>query len=161
MPNFMGVKFTNEILMDFNSIGHYKNGKYNMLFGRDEILTSALATGVCDGDVSSTVNFLTYNLLATNAWNAGELARAQELQMKTVEVIETWVKLMGDLNTQKAILKMTGIDFGPLRLPQENMTHEQEIELGTALHKLGVNITDEYIKPDASVPFDGAPLFLH
>jgi len=62
MPNFMGVKFTNEIIMDFNSIGHYKDGKYNMLFGRDEILTSALATGVCDGDVSSTVNFLTFNL---------------------------------------------------------------------------------------------------
>ena len=157
----MGVKFTNEILMDFNSIGHYKNGKYNMLFGRDEILTSALATGVCDGDVSSTVNFLTYNLLATNAWNAGDLDKAYELQMKTVDVIETWVKLMGDLNTQKAILKMTGIDFGPLRLPQENMTKEQEIELGTALKKIGMNITDEYVKPEELVPFEDAPIFLH
>ena len=76
IPNFMGVKFTNEILMDFNSIGHYKNGKYNMLMGRDEILTSALATGVCDGDVSSTVNFLTYNLEATNAWNDGHMKEA-------------------------------------------------------------------------------------
>ena len=119
-----------------------------MLMGRDEILTSALATGVCDADVSSTVNFLTYNLDATNAWNAGDLKKAEALQMKTVDVIETWVKLMGDLNTQKSILKMTGIDFGPLRLPQENMTKEQEIELGTALHKLGLNITDEYIRRD-------------
>ena len=161
MPNFMGVKFTNEILMDFNSIGHYKKGKYNMLMGRDEILTSALATGVCDADVSSTVNFLTYNLLATNTWNAGDLQSAENLQLKTVEVIETWVKMMGDLNTQKAILKMTGIDFGPLRLPQENMTKEQEIELGTALHKLGVNITDEYIKPDVAMPFEDAPIFLN
>ena len=164
IPNYMGVKFTNEILMDFNSIGHYKNGKYNMLFGRDEILTSALATGVCDGDVSSTVNFLTFNLNATNAWNNGDLQTAQDLQMKTVEVIETWVQLMGDLNTQKAILKMTGIDFGPLRLPQENMTKDQEIELGTALYKLGVNITDEYIKPEAllpkAIPFEDAPVFL-
>ena len=84
--------------------------------------------------------------------------------MKTVEVIETWVQLMGDLNTQKAILKMTGIDFGPLRLPQENMTKDQEIELGTALYKLGVNITDEYIKPEAllpkAIPFEDAPVFL-
>jgi len=76
IPNLMGVKFTNEILMDYNAIGHYKNKKYNMLFGRDEMLTSALATGVSDGDVSSTVNFLTYNLRATNEWNAGNISGA-------------------------------------------------------------------------------------
>ena len=98
IPNFMGVKFTNEMLMDFNAIGHYKNKKYSMLFGRDEILTSALATGVADGDVSSTVNFLTFNLQATNSWHAGDIAKAQELQMKTVDVIETWVRMFPGLN---------------------------------------------------------------
>ena len=36
IPNFMGINFTNEILMDFSAAGHYKNKKYNMLFGRDE-----------------------------------------------------------------------------------------------------------------------------
>ena len=55
---------------------------------------------------------------------------------------------MGNMNTQKAILKMTGIDFGPLRSPQRNMSKDQEIELGTALHKLGLNITDEYVRHD-------------
>jgi len=54
------------------------------------------------------------------------------------------------LNPQKAILKMTGIDFGPLRLPQKGLTHEMEMQLGTALHKIGVNITDEYIIKDES-----------
>jgi len=54
IPNLMGVKFTNEQLMDFNEIGNYKNKKYNMLIGRDEIATSALTTGVCDGAVGST-----------------------------------------------------------------------------------------------------------
>lgn len=49
------------------------------------------------------------------------------------------------MNPQKAILKMTGIDFGPLRLPQQNLSHDQEMKLGTALHAIGVNITDEYI----------------
>lgn len=98
IPNFMGVKFTNEMLMDFNAIGHFKGRKYSMLFGRDEILTSALATGVADGDVSSTVNFLTFNLQATNYWHAGDIAKAQELQMKTVDVIEAWVKMFPGLN---------------------------------------------------------------
>ena len=30
IPNLMGLKYTNEILSDFNAIGHYKNGKYNI-----------------------------------------------------------------------------------------------------------------------------------
>jgi len=40
---------------------------------------------------------------------------------------------------------MTGIDFGPMRMPQINLSHDQEMELGTALAAIGVNITSEYI----------------
>ena len=79
IPNFMGLKFTDETLMDFDAAGHYKNRKYNMLIGRDEIVINALATGVCDGDVSVAHNFLTFNLEATNAWNEGDLNKAEEL----------------------------------------------------------------------------------
>lgn len=56
--------------------------------------------------------------------------------------------MLGGLNVQKSILKMTGIDFGPLRLPQENLTKDQEMALGTELKKLGLNITEEYVLPD-------------
>jgi hypothetical protein len=45
---------------------------------------------------------------------------------------------------------MTGVDFGPLRLPQENLSHDDEMKLGTALHQIGLNITDEYIIKDAA-----------
>lgn len=48
------------------------------------------------------------------------------------------------MNCQKSILKMTGIDFGPLRLPQENMSYKDEMRLGTALAAVGVNITAEW-----------------
>ena len=40
---------------------------------------------------------------------------------------------------------MTGIDFGPWRLPQENYSKDDEMKLGTALKAIGLNITDEYI----------------
>jgi len=62
IPNLMGVKFTNEILMDLTAIGFYKNRKYQMLMGRDEQMTAALATGAVDADVSSTINFMSFNL---------------------------------------------------------------------------------------------------
>ena len=62
IPNLMGVKYTDEHLMQFNEIGDFKNNKYNMMIGRDEILTAALAGGVADADVGSTLNFITYNV---------------------------------------------------------------------------------------------------
>ena len=76
IPNFMGVKFTYETLSDFNAMGHYKNGKYNMIGGRDEMYTSFLATGVCDADISTSVNYLTFNLDAAKAWNEGDFKKA-------------------------------------------------------------------------------------
>ena len=83
MPNLMGVKFTDEHIMDFVLCAQLAGGKYNMLFGRDvvtlcnlvgqnillnlnnyrdEILLSALATGACEGDVGSTLNYMSFNL---------------------------------------------------------------------------------------------------
>lgn len=65
----MGVKFTNEVLMDLTAIGNYENKKYQMLFGRDEQLTAALATGAIDGEVSSTINFMSFNLPLATLYN--------------------------------------------------------------------------------------------
>jgi N-acetylneuraminate lyase len=120
MPNFMGIKFTNEIIMDFNAMGNYKNKKYNMLMGRDEILTSALITDVCDGGVGSTINYMSFNVDIDCEWNKTpkDMAKIIDLQLKTVMVIEKWSEVVPALNVQKSILKMTGIDFGPMRLPQ-------------------------------------------
>ena len=35
MPNLMGVKFTDEHIMDFVLCAQLAGGKYNMLFGRN------------------------------------------------------------------------------------------------------------------------------
>ena len=80
----MGV---NSKILEFAAAGHYKNKKYNMLFGRDEMLTSALITGVCDGDVGSTMNFMTFNLDVRRFWEAGKIAEMQSAQLKTLNVV--------------------------------------------------------------------------
>ena len=74
IPNLMGVKFTNEMLMAFNQIGNFKNKKYNMLMGRDEILTSALTTGVMDGAVGSTLNYISFNVPISELYATGTSA---------------------------------------------------------------------------------------
>ena len=84
IPNLMGVKFTNEQIMAFNQIGNYKSKKYNMLMGRDEILTSALTTGVADGAVGSTLNFMSFNCPLIDLYATGNKAdkeKADALQL--------------------------------------------------------------------------------
>ena len=56
---------------------------------------------------------------------------------------------------------MTGIDFGPLRMPQANLSHDQEMQLGTALKNMGLNITDEYVIHDQLDNQEGILSFLH
>ena len=130
IPNLMGIKYTDEHIMEFNEIGNFKNKKYNMLMGRDEILTSALTTGVCDAGVGSTLNFISYNIPIIEMYMSGDpkqIEAANKLELKTIAVIQAWKDICGDLNPQKSILKMTGINFGPLRLPQANLSLDMEV----------------------------------
>lgn len=116
--------------------------------GRDEILTSAITTGVADGAVGSTLNYMSFNCNLFDLYATGKAedkAKADALQLQTIAVIQAWKDIAPGYNVQKSILKMTGIDFGPLRSPQENMPAAMEKQLGTALAKIGVNITSEYI----------------
>lgn len=56
IPNFAGIKYTHEDFMDFLSCMNYQNGKYDMLWGRDENMLSALVLGAF-GAVGSTYNY--------------------------------------------------------------------------------------------------------
>src|SRR4051812_12692175 len=56
IPTLVGVKFTHENLMDFLQCLHLENGRFDMVFGRDEVLLGALATG-SRAAIGSTYNF--------------------------------------------------------------------------------------------------------
>jgi len=45
IPTLRGIKFTHEDLMDYLSCLHFREGKYDIVFGRDEALAAALAIG--------------------------------------------------------------------------------------------------------------------
>lgn len=56
IPNFAGIKYTHEDFMDYLSCLQYEGGRYDMLWGRDENLLSALVLGA-KGGVGSTYNY--------------------------------------------------------------------------------------------------------
>lgn len=124
LPNFAGIKYTHEDFMDFLSCLQYKDGKYDMLWGRDENMLPALAVGA-KGSVGSTFNYaapLYYELI--DAFNNGRLRHAQALQEKSIEMIRLLGKY-GGIATGKAYMKTIGLDCGEFRLPVKNMSTEE------------------------------------
>lgn len=121
VPNFAGVKYTHEDFMDFLSCLRFKEGKYDMLWGRDENMLPALSLGA-KGAVGSTFNYaapLYYNLI--DAFNNGDLEKAQQLQEQSIDMIRLLGKY-GGIATGKAYMKLVGLDCGGFRLPVKNMT---------------------------------------
>jgi N-acetylneuraminate lyase len=124
LPNFAGIKYTHEDFMDFLSCLHFQNGKYDMLWGRDENMLPALSLGA-KGAVGSTFNYaapLYYNLI--DCFNKGRMEEARSLQQKSIDMIELLGKY-GGIATGKAYMKLIGYDCGEFRLPVKNMTKEQ------------------------------------
>ncbi|ARS39038.1 dihydrodipicolinate synthetase [Sphingobacteriaceae bacterium GW460-11-11-14-LB5] len=120
IANFAGVKYTHEDFMDFLSCMSFKNNKYDMLWGRDENMLSALVLG-SKGAVGSTFNYLTplYNRLI-EAFEQNDLKTAVAFQQKSIDFIRLLGKY-GGIATGKAYMKMIGLDCGEFRLPVKNM----------------------------------------
>ncbi len=138
LPNFAGIKYTHEDLMDFMSCLRYDNGRYNMLWGRDESLLAALATGA-QGAVGSTYNYaapLYTNLI--RAFNEGNLGQARELQQKSISIVSLLGKY-GGIATGKAFMKYIGIDCGNFRLPVRNMADDLYPEFVKDVKRLNID----------------------
>jgi N-acetylneuraminate lyase len=124
IPNFAGIKYTHEDFMDFLSCIHFQNGKYDMLWGRDENLLPALAVGV-KGAVGSTYNYAApvyYHLI--EAFNTHDIKRAQALQQQSIDMITLLGKYGGGIPIGKAYMKLVGLDCGGLRQPMKNISDE-------------------------------------
>lgn len=122
--NFAGIKYTHEDFMDFLSCMNFENGKYDMLWGRDESLLSALILGT-KGGVGSTYNYaapLYRELIAAFQDGNFELARAK--QQQSIDMI-TLLGKYGGISTGKAYMKMIGLNCGEFRLPVKNMSTAQ------------------------------------
>ena len=123
IPNLAGIKYTHEDFMDFQTCLNFENEKFDMLWGRDENLLSAIVLGA-GGGVGSTYNYaapLYYQMI--EAFDKGDLPKARKLQQLSIDLIRLLGKY-GGIATGKAYMKYVGIDCGEFRLPIKNMTAE-------------------------------------
>jgi len=136
IPNLAGAKFTFEDLYDLGRCLDFQDGRFEILFGRDEMLLAGYAIGV-EGAVGTSYNFaapLYHDLIA--AFKAGDMATAQSKQAQSREMITAMLSYPG-MGASKAMMGMVGVDCGPARMPNRNLTPEQVEALRGDLEAIG------------------------
>ncbi len=136
IPTLAGLKFTNPDLMAYQRCLRVQDGRFDIPWGLDEYLLGALALGAV-GAVGSTYNFaapLYHRLIA--AFSRGDLVTARAEQYRSVQLIELLAGF-GFIAAAKAVMGYVGVDVGPSRLPNANLTTEQHAQLRTSLERLG------------------------
>jgi len=136
IPSLAGIKFTDENLMSYTQCLNFEDGRFNILFGRDEILLAALALGA-NGAVGSTYNYMApiyHNVIS--AFRAGDLESAQRWQTLSIQIIAVMARY-GGLPAGKAMMKMVGLDCGPVRPPLRNLTPEEFEAFRKDLERVG------------------------
>lgn len=125
IPNFAGIKYTAATLHEYQRCLNYKNGKYDILFGYDELLLPALSVGA-KGAIGSTYTFAAplYNAII-RAFEEGAMERARDLQWQAVQMISCLPGL-GPIPAQKAIIGLRGLELGPCRLPLAELAADKK-----------------------------------
>ncbi len=136
IPMLAGVKFSHNNLMDLAQCVALDDGRYDLLFGCDETLLSGLAFG-CEGAVGTTYGFAAplYHRII-DAFAAGDVATAQRLQLRSIEWVSIFVRFGGH-RAMKAVMKLSGIDCGPVRPPLAPLSDEEYEELTNELTAAG------------------------
>lgn len=136
IPTLAGVKFTNGDLMAYQLCLRAAGGRFDIPYGYDEYMLGGLAMGA-RGAVGSGFNFAApvYARLMA-AFARGDLEAARTEQFRGVEIIRTLAGY-GYMGAAKALMAMLGVDVGPARLPNNNLTQEQSGELRAKLEAMG------------------------
>lgn len=136
IPTLAGVKYTAPTLHEYQACVELDGGRFDVLYGTDEMLLSAAAVGA-RGAVGSTYNFaapLFNRLLA--AVGRGDGAEARRCQSRAVAMVREIVGYR-PLPALKAVMALTGMDCGPTRLPLETLTPEESAGLRRGLEAVG------------------------
>ena len=138
IPSLAGVKYTHENLPDYKACVAFAQGRYDILFGRDELLLEGTDAGAL-GAVGSTYNYaapLYLRLLAARA--AGQATEARTLQDTAIKMIAICNGIgVTHLAASKALMAMLGVDCGPVRLPLAPPDATQLATLRTRLNEIG------------------------
>ncbi len=139
IPTLAGMKFTHTNLTEYADCLRIGDGQYDLLFGRDELLLSALQAGAV-GAVGTDYNFLAPGFVRIlEAFGKGDLETAGVYQQKANTLIKIlFAAPCGFHVATKAAMRMIGFDCGPVRLPLQNLEPKEYQALELALGHAGL-----------------------
>lgn len=142
IPNLAGMKFTSPAIWEYQACVELADGRFDCLYGHDEMLLPALAVGA-KGAVGSTYNFAAplYHEIIT-AFEQQDLKTARHWQSRTNSMIRVLLR-RGGMPAIKAMMALAGYDCGPTRAPLVSMTSAEITEMRTELTRLGYPLRPE------------------
>ncbi len=116
LPTLAGIKYSASDLGPFAECKAFAGGRYQMLFGCDEMMLAGFAMGA-DGAVGSTYNFLApLYLKIIDDFRSGDLESARAGQTRAAE----WIRIIltsAGMPGLKATMALAGRDCGAVRPP--------------------------------------------
>lgn len=136
IPNLAGVKFTSPAIWEYQTCVELDQGRFDCLYGHDEMLLPALAVGA-RGAVGSTYNFAAplYKSIVA-AFEQSDFATARARQARANAMIRILLR-RGGLPAIKAAMGLVGVDCGPVRAPLVPLTAQELDELRNELTAIG------------------------
>ncbi len=134
--NLAGLKYTAPTLHEFQECLEMEGGRFDVVWGVDEMLLGALATGARAAIGS------TYNIAAPlyreiiNAFNKPDLDDARRLQSRSWSIIKA-IAASSYHPAMKEVLRMLGFEFGRCRAPQQEISAEDIRTLRRNLESIG------------------------
>lgn len=137
IPNLAGLKYTDTALHEFQRCVELNDGQFDVVWGCDEMLLGALATGT-RGAIGSTYNVAAplYRELM-DAFQHGDLVRARSLQSKSVEMVHVLMRYPFHA-AMKEVLRLQGMPCGPCRPPQRPLSGDDATRLQQELSAIGI-----------------------
>ncbi|MFT5239935.1 MAG: N-acetylneuraminate lyase [Candidatus Promineifilaceae bacterium] len=136
VPTLAGIKFCSAVMHEMRRCITFEGGRYEMLSAWDEMLLSGLVNGA-KGAVGSTYNFAApIYLKMIAAVERADLEEARLWQDRALEMIYRILDTCGRAGL-KGMMTLLDIDCGPHRLPIENASPDQLIELKKQMTEIG------------------------
>lgn len=142
LPTLVGIKYTDGDIMDMSLCLADSVGKWNILYGQDETLLAGLALGA-KGAVGSTYNYLAplYHKIIT-LFDQGHIEEARAHQRLSMQFVRHLITYGGGVAGGKPLMKLVGIDCGPVRFPARNTPAIELKKFHEEIKALGL---DEYL----------------
>lgn len=123
LPTLAGLKFTNVDFVAYQLCAAVAGGRFELLWGVDEMLLPALAVGA-RGGIGSTYNFAAplYRQII-DAFDRGDLEAARRGQMRSIRLIRILAR-RGYMASAKALMGWRGVPVGAPRLPHLPLSTE-------------------------------------